>query len=84
MCIGTPIKSKTVVRACVVIRPILEDPYALCILVHVDEWGKWLLTAIIIPKQYVDNAGISSVIPKIISVVPLKLFNNFGLENKEE
>jgi hypothetical protein len=62
-----------------------EDPYAL---LHLGtcryEWGKWLLTGDNSQAAYVDNAGISSVIPKIISVVPLKLFNNFGLENKEE
>jgi hypothetical protein len=58
----------------------LEDPYALLHL-GIDMSGKMAINRAIIPQAaYVDNAGISSVIPKIISVVPLKLFNNFGLE----
>jgi hypothetical protein len=62
MCIGTPIKSKTVVMACVVIRPILET-HMHFILVHVDMSGKMAINRAIIPQAaYVDNAGISSVI----------------------
>jgi hypothetical protein len=41
----------------------LEDPYALCILVHVDMSGKMAINRAIIPQAaYVDNAGIISVI----------------------
>jgi hypothetical protein len=61
-----------------IIRPILEDHA----LLHLGtcRYGWVEMQGDNSQAAYVDNAGISSVIPKIISVVPLKLFNNFGLE----